>query len=119
MSDSKPDLRQISVLVVVFGMDGCGACDAYIPKFTKQVAAAGAPFTIWAPGDKLARGQIPVLFYDASSEDPELAAFADQLKITATPTTCVLTRYGTTKVEGAIPPEQVDALLVAAQRANR
>lgn len=116
------DLRNTRVLVVVWAMPGCGACDQYLPVLTKRINALkrqGAPFHIWAPGDVLSSGQIPVMFYDASAENEELQAFADQLGVTATPSTYVLTKNGTTKVEGALPPEEIDKLLVDAIHANR
>lgn len=117
-----PDLRNTKVLVVVWAMPGCGACDEYLPMFLERVAAfqkAGAPFHVWSPGQPIKNGEIPVLLYDAASDNEELQNFADKLKITATPTTCVLLRYGSTKLEGSIPQADVDQVLEAAQRANR
>jgi hypothetical protein len=116
------DLANTRVLVVVWAMPGCGACDEYMPVFTERVAAAqanGAPFKLCPPSKTVAPGEIPVLFYDAASENEELQDFADKLGVTATPTTCMMTRYGTTKIEGAIPPGEIDKLLYAAHRANR
>jgi hypothetical protein len=116
------DLRNTSVLIVVWAMPGCGACDQYLPEFTKRVNALkkrGAPLHIYQPGDVLEPGQIPVMFYDAAAENEELQAFADKLGVTATPTTCVMTKRGTTKVEGAIPPGDIDKLLVDALNANQ
>jgi hypothetical protein len=117
-----PDLANTSVLVIVWAMPGCGACDEYLPMFLKQVAAHqghGAPFHVWRPGQALEPGQIPVLLYDAASEDEELQALADRLGVSATPTTCLLTRWTAQKVEGAISASDVDQLLYTAQRANR
>jgi len=117
-----PDLRHTRVLVVVWAMPDCGACDEYLPMFLQQVAthrANGAPFNVWAPGKAIMPGEIPVMLYDAAAENDELQAFADRLGVSATPTTCMLTRNGTTKIEGAIGSAEVDQLLQAAQRANR
>jgi hypothetical protein len=117
-----PDLRHTRVLVVVWAMPGCGACDEYLPMFLDQVAAMqknGAPFHVWSPGKTIEPGEIPVLLYDAASESEELQDFADRLKVTATPTTCVLTRWGATKVEGALDVPAVQRLLYQAQRSNR
>jgi|WetSurMetagenome_2_1015567.scaffolds.fasta_scaffold180879_3 hypothetical protein len=116
------DLRTTRVLVVVWAMPGCGACDEYTPVFLKRINAfkkAGAPFHVWQPGDVLAPGQIPVMFYDASAENEELQAFADQLKVTGTPTTCVLTHGSVSKVEGSVPAEKIDKLLQSAISSNR
>lgn len=117
-----PDLRNTRVLVVVWAMPGCGACDDYLPKFLARVdafRAQGVPFNVWAPGQPLLATDIPVLLYDAASKDEELQDFADKLKVTATPTTCVLTRSNTAKIEGAVPDDEIDQILDAAQRSNR
>jgi hypothetical protein len=116
------DLSRTNVLLVVFMMDGCGACEDYTPKFMQRVEAfraQGVPLRVMGVGSKpLKAGEIPVMLYDAAAPDDELQAFADRLGVTATPTTCLLTRSGTTKVEGAIEPADIDKLLLAAHRAN-
>jgi thiol-disulfide isomerase/thioredoxin len=117
-----PDLRHTRALIVVFVMPGCGACEEFLPRLLKLVAqhqAAGTPFRVWQPGQPLHPGEIPVLIYDAASEDAELQAFADRLKITATPTTALMTRTNTARVEGAIDDAQASRLLLAAAQANR
>jgi hypothetical protein len=118
------DLGNTRVLLVVFGMPGCGACDEFVPKFLERVTAfqkQGAPFRVVQGNDKkIEPGEIPVMLYDAAAENEGLQDFADSLGISATPTTCMLTRRsGTTKIEGAISPAEVDVLLQAAVRANR
>ena len=115
------DLSNTRALVVVFAMHGCGACDDYLPKFMDRVAAwqeAGAPFHVWSPGDQLASGQIPVLLYNASTQDDELQGFADRLSVKVTPTTYVMTRWKTSKLEGSISDEKIDGLLRSAYHAN-
>ena len=118
------DLGHTRVLLVVFGMPGCGACDEFVPKFLQQVEAykqRGVPFRVISASDKKVEpGEIPVMLYDAAADNEGLQDFADKLGISATPTTCMLTRWsGTTKIEGAISPAEVDGLLQAAVRANR
>ena len=116
------DLANTRVLLVVWAMPGCGACDEYMPVFTERVENArkvhGVPFKIVSANQKVAPGEIPVLFYDAAAENEGLQDFADRLGVTATPTTCMMTHHGTTKIEGAIPPDEIDQLLYAAHRAN-
>lgn len=117
-----PDLRNTKAVIVVFAMHGCPPCEEFLPRFTDrlgQYAAAGAPFYVWSPGEQIYPGTIPVLFYDAASTDDELQNLADRLKISATPTTCLLTRSGVTKVEGAMTDAKIDQLLTSAQAANR
>jgi thiol-disulfide isomerase/thioredoxin len=116
------DLRDVNALLLVFAMPGCGACDEYLPRFEKLVKvyrAQGAPFQPWQPGQQIARGTIPVLVYDAAADNTELQAFCDRLGITATPTTALMTRKNTAKIEGAIDNEQIERLLQAAMNANR
>jgi hypothetical protein len=117
-----PDLRHTRALIVVFVMPGCGACEEFLPRFLALIGhhqAAGLPFRVWQPGQHLNPGEIPVLVYDAASEDPELQAFADRLKITATPTTALMTRASTARIEGALDDDQARRLLAAAVQANR
>jgi hypothetical protein len=116
-----PDLRGTKAVLVVWAMHGCPACDQYLPQLTERIAAHaadGAPFHIWAPGEAIYRGRILVLFYDAASKDEELQDLADRLGVTATPTTCLMTRTGVHKVEGSMTPDKIDQLLIAAQNAN-
>ena len=115
----RPDLRNVRVIVVVFAMPGCGACDDYLPKFmhaVRQHQRWGAPFHVWRPGLPIHPGTIPVLLYDAASPDPALQDFADRLQIEATPTTAVLGRRSVHKVEGSLGPMEIDNLLYVARR---
>ncbi len=117
-----PDLRNTKAVIVVFAMHGCGACDTYLPKFMDRVeahAAHGAPFRVWSPGEPIQPGVIPILLYDAASKSDELQDLADRLGITATPSTCLLTRTSVNKIEGDIPLADLDRLLTSAQHANR
>jgi len=116
------DLSQTRVVVIVFAMDGCGPCEEYLPRFVKHVERfkrSGYPFVIVKPGTAIEPGQIPVMIYDASSEDDELQTFADRLGVSATPTTAMLTRRDTVKLEGGLEDDQIDQLLYAAAQANR
>ena len=120
-SKNLPDLRGTKVIVVVWAMPGCGACDDYLPRFLERVEALKArqvPFHVWVPGEPIAKGSIPVLLCDAASTDEALQDLADKMKVTATPTTCVMTHYNTAKVEGSVPVDQIDALLLDAHEAN-
>ena len=117
-----PDLQRTKAVLVVFAMHGCGPCEAFLPKLMDRIDAHnahGAPFHVWAPGQALHQGTIPVLLYDAASENTELQDLADRLGVSATPTTCLLTRSGTTKIEGLMQPDAIDRLLNAAKSANR
>jgi hypothetical protein len=91
------DLSQTNVVLIVFAMDGCHACKEYVPKLQHAIAAyqnAGYPFVIYEIGMKLQPGQIPVLIYDATSQDPGVQALMDQHKVSALPTTVMLPRSG-------------------------
>lgn len=105
----------VSVLIIVFGMPDCGACEEYVPRLLKRVGELqrqGYRFTIYEPGKAIAAGSIPVLVYDVASEDSELQALADRYSVNATPTTIVQSRGGNAfKAEGALDAKQIDALL--------
>ena len=114
------ELTNARVVVVVFAMKGCGACEEYAPRFERYVdhfRTNGVPF-VWNTM-KPAPGQIPVLLLDAASPDESIQAFADKLKISATPTTCVMTKFNTTKVEGALPNDEIHRILDHAMTMNR
>ena len=117
-----PDLRNTKAVIVVFAMHGCGPCEQYLPELRDRIeefTAAGAPFRIWSPGQPISPGEILVLFYDAASTDDELQDLADRIGVSATPTTCLMTRTGVSKIEGSMPRAKIDQLLLAAQNANR
>lgn len=115
------DLRHTRAVIVVFAMHGCGPCEEYLPRFTKHVERLKRlqyPFVIMRPGGQLEPGQIPVMIYNAAAEDTELQTLADRLGINATPTTALLTRRDTIKLEGALDDAQIDQLLYAATQAR-
>lgn len=93
------DVSNERVLVIVFGMTDCPACEEYIPRFM----ARARPFQT---------NGVPVFVYDVASPDPRLQAFADRYEISGTPTTLVLPRgKGFIKVEGVLDDHQIDDLL--------
>jgi len=107
---------------MVFAMPGCGACDEYLPRFERLVKAyraQGVPFVLWRPGQAFPHGSIPVLIYDAAAQNDEMQAFADRLGISATPTTVMMGRSTTAKIEGAIENDHIERLLHAAMIENR
>jgi Thioredoxin-like domain len=117
-----PDVSNAKAVIVVFAMHGCPPCGDFLPRFMERVdtyAANGAPFHVWSPGEEITAGSILVLFYDAASKNDELQDLADRLGVTATPTTCLMTRSGVSKIEGSIPQDKIDQLLGAALQANR
>lgn len=93
------DLSGYRVIVVVFAMPDCPACEDYVPRFLRYAA----PYQ---------QAGIPVFVYNVASEDPKLQEFADRYKVQVTPTTLVLPRgQGHLKVEGGLPDAAIDRLL--------
>lgn len=93
------DLSNERVVVIVFAMPGCGACEEFLPRFAKLAA----PYR---------RKGLPVFVFDAASPDPGLQAFADQYKVSGTPTTLVLPRgQGVIRREGALDDAESQLLL--------
>lgn len=117
------DLDNTNVVIVVFAMDGCGACEEYLPKLLAQVEAyqkLGHPFVVYELGMRLQPGQIPVCIYDAQSEDPSVVAFADQHNVTGLPTTLLLPKRGKgQKWEGGLDATGIYGVLNLASQANR
>ena len=117
------ELDNVNVILVVFAMPGCPACEDYLPRFKRQVAGfqrLGHRFEYYAPGARLARRTIPIVIYDATSPDEGIQALADQHGITGMPTTLFMTRHeGVSKLEGGLEDAEIYRLLVAATQANR
>lgn len=104
-------------------MDGCGACEDFMPRFEKLIAgfqAYGQPLIYYQLGMPLQPGTIPVIVLDGASEDPSISSFADQHTIEALPTTLLLRRNAKpAKLEGAIDDKEIYNALVSACIANR
>lgn len=114
------DLANYRVVIIVFGMPECGACEAYLPRFSARVARHGRPLHIYRPGKPVPAGAVPILVYDVASPDAEIQALANRYAISATPATLVLRRGpGAFKVEGALDDAQIDHVLALAVEANR
>jgi len=117
------DLSQTQVVLIIFAMPGCPACEDYMPRFERQVVGFqrfGAPFVYHRARRAIPRGAIPIAIYDATSDDQELQALADQYGVTGMPTTMLVTRYqGMQKHEGTLDDDEIYRLLMAAAQANR
>lgn len=104
-------LDNYSVLVVVFGLEGCPACEDYVPRLLNRLTQKkyASDFLIYQGSlDQ----RIPVLIYDAGSEDPQIQALANRYAIHGLPTTLVLRRgNGVFKAEGALDDGRINAVL--------
>jgi len=103
-------------------MEGCPACDHYVPRLTahaRELKVHGYPFVVHEMGEKIPAGSIPIALYDAASEDPDVQKLADRFEVTATPTTIVLSRGGSFKIEGSIADNQILWLLNMANEENQ
>ena len=116
------DLSNVKSLLIVFAMDGCGACHEYLPRLQRMVegfASHGVPIYFYTSG-QVPAGQIPVLVYDGTSEDAQVQALADRFKVEAMPTTVLLAHNAKpVKLEGAIEDDELYRVLVSATIANR
>jgi hypothetical protein len=108
------------VIVAVFTMAGCGACEEYKPRFRRVVQEMGLPVFDVGKGrlpdpTALSRTCLPV--YTIDCDDKQFGNWAEHLNVHATPSTYVLRRpRGVLKLEGSIPDEQVKWLLGKALR---
>ena len=101
-SSQGPDARAV---LVVFTIEGCGACAEYKPTFMKVASAY--------------RGRFPIYMLDANDTNPQVAQLAQRLNVQAVPATFVLRKpTGMIRVEGAIPADQVAWLCDIAAREN-
>lgn len=111
------DLSPYRVLIAVFGMPECPACEAYIPRLVERVEAlraAGAKISIYDPTSTtpVPTDSALVVIYDVSSEDASVQTFADRLNIAATPTTVILLRgAGMSRFEGGLANGHIDQVL--------
>lgn len=119
-------LDEQKVVVLVFAMHGCPACDHYLPRFiteadalSRQLAPQGIAFVV-NPEAQPPAGTIPVLVFDAAADDAEVQKLADRFGVQATPTTVVAARGpGSFKVEGSLANNQIQWVLLMASEAAR
>ena len=108
------DLTHAKAVIIVFVMEGCGACEEYLPRFKAQVAAArrqGHRINFYEDGTVPA-GHVAVVVYDAASPDPSIQAIGDRFAVQGTPSTVVLPRGpGAFKVEGGVTDSQIRWIL--------
>lgn len=111
-----------NVVILVFAMDGCPACEHYVPRLLREaeaLRAEGYPFVVYQPGMMLAPRAIPIVVYDAATPDVDVQKLADRYAVQATPTTIVATRGpGGFKSEGSLANNQARWLLLMANEAN-
>ena len=89
------------VVVVLFTIPGCEACEEYKPRF-RRIA-------------QHYQNQFPIFMLDAN--DPKNADLATRLNVMAVPASFVLRRpTGMVRVEGAIPDQQIAWLFGLAAR---
>jgi thiol-disulfide isomerase/thioredoxin len=112
-----------NVIILVFAMDGCPACEHYVPRLLSEaeaLRAEGYPFVVYTPGMPLAPRTIPIVIYDAATPDSDVQKLADRYAVRATPTTIVVTRgSGGFKCEGSLANNQARWLLLMANEVNR
>jgi thiol-disulfide isomerase/thioredoxin len=112
------DLTPHKVVVIVFAMPECGACEAYIPRLAARAGKHAGAFQVY-PSTRPRAAAIPILVYDVASPDRDVQALADRYAVSATPTTLVLRRGpGSFKVEGGLDDAQIDHLLHIAREAH-
>jgi thiol-disulfide isomerase/thioredoxin len=98
-----------NVVIVLFVMEGCGACEQFKPIFEAGIQR------------QRARGiHIPVHEVDISMQDAQVQQLADRLQIKATPTLAILRRGpGAYKVEGPLNRFELADVLAVAERVYR
>jgi hypothetical protein len=91
-----------NVIVALFVMEGCGACHEFYPRFQRMAAA-------------YKQVGIPVLVFDAATQDQEISGLADRWGVSVTPTIVVARRGpGVIKEEGNVDDGRLKQLFDAA-----
>lgn len=116
------DVSRCSAVIVVFAMDGCGACEDYKPRLEREIArwqASGAPLVFCETANAtFVAPQVPVILLDAQSSDEQIQGWADQFDVEGLPTTVLFRRNAQPlKIEGAIDNAKIYDLLAQATRA--
>lgn len=95
------NLSQSRVVVAVVAMEGCGACEEYLPRF-KQIA-------------KKYEHCLPIIVLDAAK--PEHGAIADRYRVYETPTTLILRKpIGLVRFVGGLPDNEIERVFLIAMR---
>lgn len=99
--------QEPNVVVALFTIPGCEACEEYKPRFERAVQH----YRQQVP----ALQHVPVFMYDAN--DPRCAEIATRLNVHNVPVTFVLRRpSGLVRIEGGVPDSQIAWLLGIAAR---
>ena len=109
------DVSAYKVLVLVFGQEGCPACEAYIPQLQARVEALraeGERLWLYEPGAAPPLDVALVLVYDVAAGDKAIQQLADRYNVSSLPTTVVQLREGgTLRLDGVIATGHIDQVL--------
>ena len=116
------DVSRCPAVILVFAMDGCGACEEYKPRLEQELnrwRQRGHPFVDCEASDAIfGAHEIPVILLDAQSPDAQIQSWADQFHVEGLPTTILFRRYmPPEKHEGSIGRGQIHELLLKATQA--
>ncbi len=117
------DLQHAKSLIIVFAMPGCHHCHEYLPKLQRHVKHFqdhGIPMVYYA-NKPIARGQIPIIVVDATSEHPWIQGELDRFKVEGMPTTVLWTHNAKAQtligdLDDHVIHELLTSAAIAAQR---
>lgn len=118
------NLEAQNVVVLVFAMQECPACEHYLPRLVAEAEnlnaqLKGVSFVV-NPETQPPAGVIPILVFDAAATDAAVQQIADRYEVQATPTTVIAVRGpGSFKVEGSLANNQIQWLLLMATEAAK
>ena len=117
-------LAHTKVVIIVFAMPGCPACESYLPRLYKQIEGfqkLGAPVYVYEEnGQQVPQGQIPIMVIDSTSKQQNVQDFANRWEVVNLPTTILLPKYGfPARYEGSLSDKDIYNLLNAAIATNR
>lgn len=114
------NVEHCHAVIVVFAMEGCGACEDYKPRLETEIQrwqANGAPLVFARPGMTFEARHVPIILLDAQSSNAQIQAWADEFKVEGLPTTVLCRRGAPPQIlVGAIDDRQIYDLLASATR---
>lgn len=96
------------VVVALVTMEGCGACQEFMPTFT-------------GIAESFAKRGLPIVHLDAATQDPATLAFLNKHGVEATPTViaATLNRGPVARLEGAVSGDETRRFFETAWAHNR
>lgn len=109
------DLSQYRAFIAIFVLDGCGHCEAYVPRVEAAITRLqqeGRSIELLQANQPPKKAAVLVGVYNLTTGDRSVQELADRFDVQATPTTVVLPQgIGAFKVDSSLSNSQIAFLL--------